>query len=1330
MLKRQMAPDGLQEVVTRPPVFFSGRRFILMMALFHLVAFLFSSPTSAQTDLIVLRSDDTGFTFDFVPTPVQHDTVRSGGERYDVIAIDQCVLTTIPGSPQIPQRRVLVALPPGAVPSILLLAAPFREEAGYRLAPAPRLSTDGLVYFPDHAVYSATGMTPDRPLTAEAAAELNGYTLLPLTLSPIAYSPATGRVRFYDRIRVEVRFNAPPTAFFNPQSSVPRVIGSVFEGTVLNAAVARSWRRSNGTVRSATRTTAFGPGEWYKIIVSETGLYQIDRQTLQNAGVNLNTLDPKTIRMFSGGGRTLPQDVDAPRPELRELAIGVTGEGDGRFDGNDTIRFYGTATEGWDYLQASRTYSHFKNPYTDQMVYWLSVNGTTPGRRIGTRSLTGGASSSQTDTPVRRHEERELINPLESGVEWFWQLFDGSFREEATFQVSIGSVARNGQVTAQFNFQSKTSFTHNVQVFLNDQFVGGRVWNGASVSISLFGAGAWLKDGVNEIRIVLPRTGGQASLPDHLYLDWFELACTAPLDASSGELAFEQEIQNGGSITRYAISGAPADAQVYDVTDLFNVTQMTRDLDGAVRDSVRTVPTRYRLSTPTRWKRPVSVTRDRDSDLRNLNNGADYLLITADEFTDAAEKLRVHRMNSSNLRVLVAQISDIYDEFSWGLVDPTAIRDFLRHAALNWTNGASPGYAVLLGDGNYDYKNHSRLSRGNWIPPFEAGERCTDDYFVYFDGNGDPIIENDIFPDMAIGRLPAQSPRQADVLVSKIIAYEANPEYGTWRNTIVLVADDERTPGSDFDEPYHLTDTERLANQWIPATFRVEKVYLTEYPLDASGEKPGAKEQLIQGINDGALLVNWVGHGAANLWAHERVFNTGRDLSSLENGVRLPVFVTATCTAGRFDLLTEEAMAEEFVRAEGKGAVGFIGATRLSFPSPNAALNRGLYQALLTYRLTLGEALLQAKIGTVNRENSERYTLFGDPAMRIGAPQREVQFINAIDTLRVLQTATVGATVLNGGAVDAVFSGTAQIYASDSAQKVTYVTARGGQMLYQLPGSDLFRGSVPITQGQLSASFIVPRDVTYGGNQGRISVYVTNGQTDGSGVLVPLPLRGAVPSFQDSTGPQIEILVDGRPVTIDDYTSRTPELTLRLFDESGINLTGEVGHQIIIQTDHDANSRRDVTARFVYDSGSYQRGSLKTRLPALTPGEHPISVKAWDNFNNSSSLSLSLSVVEETDLRVTNVMNYPNPFNGPTTFTFELTQDADITLQVYTVSGVLIRSFSAISGLRGFNQLEWDGLDRDGDQLANGAYLYKITARTQTQERQTLSVFGRLLVIR
>jgi hypothetical protein len=267
-----------------------------------------------------------------------------------------------------------------------------------------------------------------------------------------------------------------------------------------------------------------------------------------------------------------------------------------------------------------------------------------------------------------------------------------------------------------------------------------------------------------------------------------------------------------------------------------------------------------------------------------------------------------------------------------------------------------------------------------------------------------------------------------------------------------------------------------------------------------------------------------------------------------------------------------------------------------------------------------------------------------------------------------------------------------------------------------------------VDQGQFSASFIVPRDITYGGNQGRIAVYATDGRSDAAGVIERLPLRGADPAFQDSTGPEIEVLVDGRPFTDEDYTSPKPTLTINLFDESGINITGEVGHQITVQTDRDVKTRQDVTSRFTYDNNSFTRGSLQVQLPTLTAGDHPLTIKAWDNFNNSATTSLIVSIVEDTDLRITDVMNYPNPFDGPTTFTYQLTQDADITIQIYTVAGTRVQRFDLI-GFRGFNQIDWDGLDQDSDRLANGVYLYKITARSHAEERKTTAIFGRLLVV-
>ncbi|MBT5875654.1 MAG: type IX secretion system sortase PorU [Candidatus Latescibacteria bacterium] len=1299
--------------------------------LFFLALLPASLHASTYDDIRLIRSDATGVTFEYVPAPVERDTVSLFGESFDVLTIDRCILTTESGRPQLPLRQILIGLPPGAVPTFTVVEAPFGERSGIRIAPFanpdPSRETTGL----NVPAYSATAYTPAQPAVVGSVGVIRGLHVLPVSLSPLSFSAANLRVRAYGRLVIDVRFNAPPTSRL-PAGERPGndLLADALNETILNSPTASRWRQAAGP-SVLQRVTTFGSGEWYKIGVTQTGFHRLDFETLSAAGINVSAIDPRNIRLYSGGGRVVPQDVDVPRPELREMAIRVAGETDGRFDDADYVLFYGSAVSDWAYDQSLGAFSYFQNPYTGTNIYWLNV-GNASGMRMTTHDGRGTGAVQQVDSPARIHEERELINPLDSGTEWFWQLFDGAFREEATYQVTLSNVARSGLTTARFRLQSKTRFAHHVQIFINDQLVGERFWNGASVPVVITGSGQWLKEGDNEIRIVVPRNGLSPSQPDQVYFDFFELSYWKNLNSNGGDTQIEQDPLQTGPLVKYQVSGTPIDAVTLNITDPFNIVEIITETGGAFQDSTGTSqPARYRSSSPDSWLQPVSVSRDVPAGLRNLSNRADYIIITHDDFLDPANLLRAHRETFSGLTVYLATISDVYDEFSWGLVDPTAIRDFLRYATLNWNPSQPPAYALLMGDGNFDYRNHSRSSKGLWIPPFEQGNRCTDDYFVYFDGNNNPSVENDIFPDMAIGRIPAQTVTQADAVVRKIITYDTTPEYGSWRNTIVLASDDESTPGVAFEEPFHIGSTERLAEREIPTSFQVEKVYLTEFPLDPAGEKPEARDALLGLLNSGALLVNWVGHGAANLWAHERVFNTARDLPSIENDRRLPVFVTATCTAGRFDLVNEEAMAEDFLRSDGKGAIGFVGATRLSFPSPNERLNRLLYDALLSQRLPLGSALMQAKIGTVNRENSEKYTLFGDPAMLIGRPTKDIRFTSdSTDTLRVLQTAMVYGEVVELGILDQGFNGTAFVRTSDSARQAVFVTPAGGQITYQLPGADVFRGPVAIDMGLFSASFIVPRDITYGGNQGRVSVYATDNQSDAAGAIDLLPLRGADPAFVDTSGPTIEVLVGGRAIADGDFADSEPQLTANLFDASGINITGEVGHQITVQTDRDIQQRQDVTDLFTYETGSFQKGSLTYTVPNLDPGDHPVTIRAWDNFNNTSSVTLTLAVVDQVDLRVTDVMNYPNPFDHITTFTFELTQDADITIDVYTVAGSRVRSFRDIMGTQGFNQVNWDGMDHDGDYLSNGAYIYKIVARSQVPAPKSVSVFGRLLVVR
>ena len=382
---------------------------------------------------------------------------------------------------------------------------------------------------------------------------------------------------------------------------------------------------------------------------------------------------------------------------------------------------------------------------------------------------------------------------------------------------------------------------------------------------------------------------------------------------------------------------------------------------------------------------------------------------------------------------------------------------------------------------------------------------------------------------------------------------------------------------------------------------------------------------------------------------------------------------------------------------------------------------------------TLGEALVAGKVVTSSPYNSRLYLLFGDPGQRLGMPRYEVDITKLQpDTLQALNVITLeGAVIQSNGAVLQTFDGTAIVNVFDSRKSVVHITpSTHKEVHYQLAGAVLFRGSVPVSEGTFRTQFAIPKDITYADSTGRICVYVSSDAFDGVGYRDSLHTVGGGVEVVDSVGPVIDLTIKGREETFaeGDYIQPGEVLKATFFDSSGINITGETGHWIVLQIDGDDQARQDLTPYFVYDEGSFQRGSIEYELSDLTAGDHTVEVKAWDNHNNTSVQSLFLRVASAEDFRLLHVMNYPNPFLRETTFTYELTGPAhEVIIKIYTVAGRLIRTISAPGDL-GFNQMYWEAYDQDGDALANGVYLYKIIA--SGIEGQRHEYIGRLIIMK
>ncbi|MFQ5676957.1 MAG: type IX secretion system sortase PorU, partial [bacterium] len=738
-----------------------------------------------------------------------------------------------------------------------------------------------------------------------------------------------------------------------------------YKNALLNYDQARNWRITRRPKTVLSKQSDIFSSTLYRFTISGEGMYKIDGQLLETNNINLSDIDPAKIRLFNNGGRELPRAITAARPTgLVENAIQVVDGGDGRFDRDDYILFYGTGVEGWQYDPNSKEFKHYINHYESANVYWLSVDGGTDGMRMTSVSSTPPSGNTISEYLGMTFLEEELDNPLNSGLNWFGRQFRNDDPTE-TFSLDLPNAVTSEPMRLKIRFAPKGSGDHRVRVSVNGTTLGQRVFRGDSfgqylrmrvVDFAPFEAANLLLPGVNSLELSYSHASDFAEA----MLDWFELFYSARLSAVDNELAFTV-IPPAGPQT-YRISNlSDGSVGLFDISDFANVKQITGanfSNNSLTFTDVQqtTMPKRYLVAAISKYRKVEALERTEMTDLRNSGLAAEYIIITHDDFFNEAQRLESLRENGNpdnRLNTRVVRISDIYDNFSGGLMDPTAIRDFLKYAFENWRQPPSfepPGYVLLFGDGDYDYKNRISSADKNWIPPFQTDElettirleelvsRTTDSWFTYVSGN-------DAVMDIAIGRINARTVADAANMVDKIIDYETRPVRGKWRNTITMVGDDELVAGGrpSAVDNIHLEQAEAIIDLAIPKKFDIKKIYLSEFPkvLTSSNSgvtKPAAQDALISQINEGTLIVNFIGHGNPTVWAHEVVFQQS-DNSRVQNIDKPVFFIAATCDWALFDDPTRESMAEDMIVAQRRGAIAILSASRLVFSRPNANFN-------------------------------------------------------------------------------------------------------------------------------------------------------------------------------------------------------------------------------------------------------------------------------------------------------------------------------------------------------------------------------------------------------
>jgi hypothetical protein len=860
-----------------------------------------------------------------------------------------------------------------------------------------------------------------------------------------------------------------------------------------------------------------------------------------------------------------------------------------------------------------------------------------------------------------------------------------------------------------------------------------------------------------EIPLLIDPTDEDRS--DRSYLAWYEVSYRRLLAAVNDTLHFAGPDSTPPGVAHFAISGIAdsANAWLLDRTDPESPVRLVGGTwTGAaapftltVEDSVGLpVRRRYSLLSPPRAAAPRSVSRYNPlssahalSDLLDTGNAADYLIVAPPAFLAAAESLAARRSITLegvvSPRAAIATTDRVFAQLGAGLPDAVAIRNLVVYATRHWAT--PPSYLCLLGDASEDPKNYSGFNVPDLVPTYsnffdfdQRSQFISDDWFAFLDGPGDQLF------DLAVGRLPARDAADAVALVGgKNRAFEESAEFDFWRARSLLSADDSwkwfEITKRDALGNEHVKQMERKDRLHLPFPIRREKVYLNDYAFADSSKtsKPKAREAFIAGINRGNWLVDFIGHGNESVLADEQLFRT-LDLGRLTNASRPSIFAFMSCTVGRFDAVQGDAMAEAVLRLPAGGAAISLAASQEVFGVESSRLNDTFVDALFPVAprvdsvRTAGLAWALAKNTGLNvNVIARKYGFLGDPGARPPIPRGRAvwETVPGDSLVRGDVVAWRGHAVYSDGSVDTLSTGMAQIEVlGPRSPRVQFAEPFGEVQVttYYLPGVPLFRGTVPVDRGSFEVKFVVPTDGRVIGPGGEARALLSAAGGRGVGLAADSIRIGALLSPRvDQTPPTIALLY---PSGADSLVKPGDLLTIVLEDSSGIDLTRlDDAHSIFVIVD-DRGTPYELTSGFRYDAGSYTRGTVEFAIPSLATGAHRLEIHASDTYRNIGVRTFFIDVAAPaapgSALTMDQVFNYPNPFPRETFLHARLNQPARIRVQILTVAGRRVRDFN-VDGKAGENYIPWDGTDSQGENVAIGVYLFKLTAEATGTGRVT-----------
>jgi len=1059
-----------------------------------------------------------------------------------------------------------------------------------------------------------------------------------------------------------------------------------------------SWYRlSYGGNKAVYRAkkSVLSEGKWAKVRVKKSGMKLLTNSALKQMGFD----NPKKIAVYGNGGVQLPFDNSKSRvDDLAKQPVVVTENG---------VLFYAEGPLTWTYNQ---TYSRFvgANHSSSEYSYYFITDSGEPSAEPR-KHVAEEAMNYVTTYSSRFHYEENVNNLLSSGRDWFGVKMTPS---NNSMDIDLGLPERvsdspNVKVTMRLAGRSGSELSYKLS--LNGSVVGNGTIASSNVSGSTTSDYARVvtrnlsvKSGdLSKSKLTL--TVAFNSATDMAWLDYVSATSEAVLDMNKAdEFGFrEVSTYSKKGASEYRVKNVKKGVRVWNVFDCSNIEEMDVKIagDSMVMAHNNGVKTDFIAFNPDyNFDAPEYVGMVENQNLHGVER-AQYLIITHEDFAEQARRLAELHRDNQGLNVVVAECEQIYNEFSSGKRDVSAIRDYIKMVYDrdgSWETGLR--YVLLFGDGSYDNMTLGSKNEGNKIPTYQSANSVhqsntyvTDDFFGWLDSS-DGASDTGSRMDVGVGRFPCRTAEEAKALVDKSELYLTSLDPGKWKTKVTVVAD-------DGDKNEHLNYAEKIAEliEEQQPGLSLKRIFLESYAATTTSTGvfyEGARNDFTDAINNGSLFIDYVGHAGYNGLTDDGLFKQ-KDIVKWTNARRLPMFITAACDFAPFDL-PNTSSGEESLMYSGGGFIGVFASTRVVFSDSNHSINKALVERLTSEDengdyYSMGEASRYAKVAAGGLINSMKYVLVGDPAISLCNNHQSVvtDSVNGvasdgeIDAFSALGLSRLSGSVRDeDGEIDDTFNGTINVTLYDKKSVTKTTGIKSSVYSYDEYKTVLFSGVADVEDGRFTVEFKLSKDINFELGYGKIVYYATSSDNrEADGVDYNVLVGGASSDMKaDTVGPVIRAWIDYEQSGANGYrTGTSPTLYAYIEDPSGINTSGlGVGHDLALYYDGDRNNSVSLNGYFTYDAGSYSKGLLVYHMNDLPEGDLGLTLKAWDNMNNSSQETLDIKVVKDCPISFGEVKLCPNPLteaNGQMKLQFSHNDGGvslDMNIAVYSMNGQLL----------------------------------------------------------